>query len=90
VETLVRRADLAMYAAKAAGKRARRTFEPNMEERAQARRNLERDLRRALAENQIEVHYQPIFDVRSRAVAGHEALMRWRHPSRGMISPADF
>lgn len=90
VETLIRRADLAMYAAKAAGKRGWRVFERDMEDRAQARRNLERDLRRALAESQIEVHYQPIFDIRSRAVAGHEALMRWRHPSRGMISPADF
>jgi diguanylate cyclase (GGDEF)-like protein len=90
VETLIRRADLAMYAAKAAGKRGWRVFERDMEERAQARRNLERDLRRALAGNQIEVHYQPIFDIGSRAVAGREALMRWRHPSRGMISPAEF
>jgi diguanylate cyclase (GGDEF)-like protein len=87
---LLKSADLAMYAAKAAGRRTHRFFEPSMEAQANLRRELERDLRTAIAEGGFEIHYQPIVDLRSNDIAGCEALLRWRHPVRGMISPADF
>jgi predicted signal transduction protein with EAL and GGDEF domain len=87
---LLKSADLAMYAAKAAGRRTYRFFEPSMEAEANLRRELEHDLRAALAENGFELHYQPLVDLRSDEVTGCEALLRWRHPVRGMISPADF
>lgn len=87
---LLKSADLAMYAAKAAGRRTYRFFEPSMEAEANLRRELEHDLRAALAEGGFELHYQPLVDLRSDEVTGCEALLRWRHPVRGMISPADF
>ncbi|HYI26503.1 MAG TPA: EAL domain-containing protein [Bradyrhizobium sp.] len=87
---LLKSADLAMYAAKAAGRRTHRFFEPSMEAQANLRRELERDLRTAIAEGGFEIHYQPIVDLRSNDIAGCEALLRWRHPVRGMVSPADF
>ncbi len=87
---LLKSADLAMYAAKAAGRRTHRFFEPSMEAQAILRRELERDLRIAIAEDGFEIHYQPIVDLRSNEITGCEALLRWRHPVRGMISPADF
>ena len=87
---LLKSADLAMYAAKAAGRRTHRFFEPSMEARANMRRELERDMRTAIAESSFELHYQPIVDLRSNAITGCEALLRWRHPVRGMVPPADF
>src|SRR5262249_52031309 len=87
---LLKSADLAMYAAKAAGRRTFRFFEPSMEKEANLRRELEHDLRAALAEGGFELHYQPLVDLRSDEVTGCEALLRWRHPMRGMVSPADF
>jgi diguanylate cyclase (GGDEF)-like protein len=87
---LLKSADLAMYAAKAAGRRTYRFFEPSMEAEANLRRELEHDLRTALAEGGFELHYQPLVDLRSDEVTGCEALLRWRHPVRGMVSPADF
>ncbi|MFB9268155.1 EAL domain-containing protein [Bradyrhizobium erythrophlei] len=87
---LLKSADLAMYAAKAAGRRTHRFFDPAMEKQANSRRELEADLRSALAEGGFELHYQPLVDLRSDEVTGCEALLRWRHPVRGMISPAEF
>ena len=87
---LLKSADLAMYAAKAAGRRTYRFFDPAMEAEANRRRELERDLRNALADNEFEIHYQPLVDLKTDEVTGCEALLRWRHPVRGMVSPADF
>jgi diguanylate cyclase (GGDEF)-like protein len=87
---LLKNADLAMYAAKSAGRRTYRFFDPAMERQANLRRELEADLRTALAQGDFELHYQPLADLRNDAVTGCEALLRWRHPVRGMISPADF
>ena len=88
--TLLKSADAALYRAKSDGRGVWRCFEPDMDARLQARSALELDLRRALAENQFEVFYQPIFDVARDRVGGFEALLRWRHPVRGMVSPAEF
>jgi diguanylate cyclase (GGDEF)-like protein len=90
VEQLLTNADLAMYSAKAAGRRTHRFFEPEMEVRMKARHSLEVDLRQAVIEGGFEVYYQPIVDLQSNRVSGCEALLRWRHPQRGMISPAEF
>jgi diguanylate cyclase (GGDEF)-like protein len=87
---LLKNADLAMYAAKAAGRRTYRFFDPAMEQQANHRRDLEADLRVALAQGAFELHYQPQVDLGSDRVTGCEALLRWRHPVRGMVSPADF
>ena len=87
---LLKNADLAMYAAKAAGRRTYRFFDPEMEQEANHRRELEADLREALAHGGFELHYQPQVDLSSDRVTGCEALLRWRHPLRGMVSPADF
>jgi diguanylate cyclase (GGDEF)-like protein len=95
LDELLKNADLAMYGAKAEGRRTFRFFEPQMDAKVKARRTLELDLRRAtddgsFAESGFEVFYQPIVDLRDDTVTGCEALLRWRHPVRGMISPADF
>jgi diguanylate cyclase (GGDEF)-like protein len=87
---LLKSADLAMYAAKAAGRRTHRFFEPSMETEANDRHALELDLKAAIAEGAFEIHYQPLVDLRSNAVIGCEALLRWWHPVRGMVSPVDF
>src|SRR5438046_8766163 len=79
-----------MYSAKAAGRRTYRFFVPSMQAEANLRRELEHDLRAALAEGSFELHYQPLVDLRSDEITGCEALLRWRHPMRGMVSPADF
>jgi EAL domain-containing protein (putative c-di-GMP-specific phosphodiesterase class I) len=79
-----------MYAAKAAGRRTYRFFDPAMEQQAIRRRELEADLRVALAQGAFELHYQPQVDLQSDRIVGCEALLRWRHPLRGMVSPADF
>ena len=90
LDQLVKNADLAMYGAKAGGRRTYRFFEPAMDASAKARLAMEQDLRQALLEGGFEIHYQPVVDLRSDKVTGCEALLRWRHPQRGMISPAEF
>jgi len=90
IDRILKNADLAMYAAKAAGRRTYRFFETDMEAEVRARRSLEIDLRQALVEGGFEVHYQPCVDLQTGAITGCEALVRWRHPQRGMISPAEF
>jgi len=90
VERLLTNADLAMYSAKAAGRRTYRFFEPEMDVRMRARHSLEVDLRQAISDGGFEVHYQPIIGLHSNRISGCEALLRWRHPQRGMISPAEF
>ncbi len=89
-DALLRGADLALRDAKGAGPGAVSFFEPAMDARALARRTIEIDLRRALAMDEFELHYQPQVDLDSGAVAGLEALVRWRHPVRGLVSPVEF
>jgi diguanylate cyclase (GGDEF)-like protein len=89
-DTLLRNADIALYLAKAEGRGVFRFFEPQLEARVQARREVEVDLRNALPANEFSVYYQPILNLRSGKVAGFEALIRWNHPTRGLIGPADF
>jgi diguanylate cyclase (GGDEF)-like protein/PAS domain S-box-containing protein len=90
LDQLIKNADLAMYGAKADGRRTYRFFEPAMDAQAKARLTLERDLRQTLVDGGFEIHYQPVLDLDSDQVTSCEALLRWRHPQRGMISPADF
>ena len=90
LDQILKNADLAMYAAKAAGRRTSRFFEPAMEAEVRARRILETDLRQAITDGDFEVYYQPCLSLRDDGITGCEALLRWRHPQRGMISPADF
>jgi diguanylate cyclase (GGDEF)-like protein len=90
LDQLLMNADMAMYAAKFDGRRTYRFFEPAMDARAKALRSLEMDLRQAITDGGFEIHYQPVVDLQSERVSGCEALLRWRHPGRGMISPADF
>jgi diguanylate cyclase (GGDEF)-like protein/PAS domain S-box-containing protein len=90
LEELVRDADVAMYVAKGAGRGQVVLFEPAMREQVAERLLLEADLRRALEENDLQVHYQPQFDLQSGEVLGAEALVRWTHPERGNIPPSRF
>ncbi|HET6306539.1 MAG TPA: EAL domain-containing protein [Rhodopila sp.] len=89
-ETLLRNADTALYLAKAEGRGTHRRFEPSMEAQVQARLALELHLRNALAAGEFNLHYQPVLDLHSGKVTAFEALVRWNHPQRGMVSPADF
>jgi len=89
-DQLLKNADLALYRAKADGRSTYRFFEAGMDARAQARRLLELDLRLALQRDEFEVHYQPIRDLASGEIAVCEALVRWRHPERGLIAPNHF
>jgi diguanylate cyclase (GGDEF)-like protein len=89
-DALLKNADLALYRAKADGRGTWRFFEPEMDAHMQARRMLELELRRAVAAEQFEVHYQPVLDVRTLRITCFEALVRWRHPERGLVSPAEF
>ena len=89
-EDLMRRADLALYRSKSSGRATFHFFEPYMEAKAQVRRENELELRRALALRQLEVHYQPQVDTNTGCLVGFEALVRWRHPVRGLIPPNDF
>ncbi|MGX4801526.1 bifunctional diguanylate cyclase/phosphodiesterase [Bradyrhizobium guangdongense] len=90
IDDLLKRADLAMYAAKSEGRGTFRIFVPEYDDKARQRRQLELDLRQALVRGEFEVHYQPLVDLSANVVSGCEALLRWRHPERGMVSPADF
>ena len=87
---LMKNADMALYQAKSDGRNTSRRYNSTMDVLLQARRELELDLRRALAQGELEVHYQPLYDVHSASVRGFEALARWRHPTRGPISPTVF
>jgi diguanylate cyclase (GGDEF)-like protein len=89
-ETLVRNADTAMYRAKEQGRDNYQLYAPEMNARALERLALENMLRRALKQNELTVHYQPLIDVGSGAIAGVEALVRWQHPERGLLLPAYF
>jgi diguanylate cyclase (GGDEF)-like protein/PAS domain S-box-containing protein len=89
-DDLMRDADLALYAAKAAGKGCFRFFEPEMHDAARQRQLMESDLRVALEKNQLRMVYQPCVDASSEAVTGFEALIRWDHPEHGPVSPAEF
>lgn len=89
-DELLKKADMALYRAKADGRGAYHFFERAMDEQLQARRALELDLRRALQAGEFELFYQPLYHLGDERVTGCEALLRWRHPERGMVSPADF
>jgi diguanylate cyclase (GGDEF)-like protein/PAS domain S-box-containing protein len=89
VDELLKRADTAMYQAKAAGRNTLRFFDPEMQAAVTARALLDTDLRRAIGERQFVLHYQPQVDDKGR-VTGAEALVRWQHPRRGLVYPADF
>jgi diguanylate cyclase (GGDEF)-like protein/PAS domain S-box-containing protein len=89
-DELIANADLALYQAKAEGGQTYRFFLPALRARAQARRGLGIELRRAFAENEFELFYQPQIRLADNAVIGAEALLRWRHPERGLIAPAAF
>lgn len=90
VETLLRSADIAMYLAKAKGKRRYEFFQQSMYDEIVDRLELQRDLQIALERGELEVHYQPVFDVRDQGVVSVEALVRWNHPTRGVIEPSVF
>jgi diguanylate cyclase (GGDEF)-like protein len=89
-ETLIKNADTALYQAKEDGHSSYQLFDSTMNVRAVERQFIEQNLRRALAQHEFELHYQPIIDLKTRAITGAEALIRWNHPTRGLISPAQF
>ena len=89
-DQLLANADLALYRAKNEGRGTFRFFETGMDERMQARRSLEVDLRKALRDGNFEIHYQPIINLERNEVVTFEALLRWNHPAHGRISPAQF
>jgi diguanylate cyclase (GGDEF)-like protein/PAS domain S-box-containing protein len=90
MESLIKHADQAMYVAKQQGRNRYTYFSHAMQDRAQARRQLIKDLRRAMADRELELHYQPIVDLATGALVKVESLVRWTHPQRGMIGPAEF
>jgi diguanylate cyclase (GGDEF)-like protein len=89
-DALLQNADMALYRAKFDGRGTWRFFEPDMEVKAQARRKLESDLRNALANDEFEIYYQPLYNLKTSRISTCEALLRWPHAERGMISPAEF
>jgi diguanylate cyclase (GGDEF)-like protein len=88
--TLMKNADLALYRAKSEGKSTYHFFEPALDEEARRRRQTELDLRLALKEGRFELHFQPLYSVAEKRMSGFEALLRWNHPVRGRVSPAEF
>ncbi|QLC23949.1 EAL domain-containing protein [Parasphingopyxis algicola] len=89
-DDLMKNADLALYRAKADGRNCHRFFSPDMDERMQARRQLELDLRKALGAGEFALVYQPLVDTNSEEILGFEALLRWSHPTRGTVGPDEF
>jgi diguanylate cyclase (GGDEF)-like protein len=89
-DQLLRNADMALYRAKSEGRGTYHFFQPEMDKQLQARRGLELDLRKALAEGQFELYYQPLIEIASGEVSGFEALIRWNHPERGLVPPDAF
>ena len=89
-DRLLKNADLALYGAKAEGRGTYRFFEQEMDTRMKARRDLELDLRNALAQDEFEIYYQPLVNLQTNEISAFEALLRWKHPDRGLISPAEF
>ena len=89
-EELLRSADTAMYRAKGAGRGRHEIFEATMHARAIKMLEMETDLWRALERNELRLHYQPIIELENGAISGMEALVRWEHPQRGLVSPGDF
>lgn len=87
---LFRNADLALYLAKAAGRSTFKLFEPEMHVHMQKRQQLEADLRHAVSTAQLDLYFQPLFDLRRNEISGFEALIRWNHPDRGFVSPMEF
>lgn len=90
VSTLMSNADLALYRAKEAGKAKYHFFEPQLDEEARLRRQMEQELRTAIAEGQFELAYHPLYSVVERRITGFEALIRWHHPTRGLVPPNEF
>ncbi len=88
--TLVKNADLALYRAKHDGRGGYRFFEAEMDAEAQKRRQMELDLHDAIADGQLSLMFQPLFDLNQGRVSAFEALLRWNHPTRGLVSPVDF
>jgi diguanylate cyclase (GGDEF)-like protein len=89
-DLVLSQADLAMYQAKSAGRNQMATYEDGMHDRMVRRLELETDLRDGMDRDEFEVHYQPIIHMVTGAVVGSEALVRWRHPERGLVAPAEF
>ncbi len=89
-ETLIKNADTAMYRAKESGKQAFKFFTPEMNVMAVKRQAIEEELRGALERNELTLHYQPKINLASGQITGAEALLRWKHPTRGDVSPAEF
>jgi diguanylate cyclase (GGDEF)-like protein len=89
-DKLLKCADMALYRVKLDGQGGFRFFEPEMDEQLQARYALEQDMRHALAAEEFELFYQPLVNLERGEISGFEALMRWRHPTRGLVYPADF
>jgi diguanylate cyclase (GGDEF)-like protein len=89
-DELLRNADMALYRAKSDGRNTYRFFEPEMDRLMQARRTLELDLRKAIANNEFVVFYQPLIKLETEEICGFEALVRWSHPVRGLVPPLDF
>jgi diguanylate cyclase (GGDEF)-like protein/PAS domain S-box-containing protein len=89
-DQLLRNADMALYRAKSSGRGSYHFFQPEMDAQMQERHALELDLRKAIDRGEFEVYYQPIVEVARRQIRGFEALVRWKHPQRGMVSPAQF
>ncbi len=90
VDQLLKNADMALYRAKSQGRGTFSFFEQEMDIRLQARRLLEKDLRGALKAGELEVYYQPLFNIVAGRICGFEALLRWHHPTRGMVPPDEF
>ena len=87
---LLRYADMALYEAKRNGRNGMAFFKPEMETTALKRHEMEMDLRQAIISQQLRLHYQPIKDASHVRTVGREALMRWQHPTKGLIMPNDF